>query len=201
MADGLGHFTRRVLLSVAWAGYATLAALIVFGCAAVPARQEATRPSIWRIGSVAAVAADPEQKAAAAAILAYFQDTEFGHAFAARNDALCIGLGPASGGPFRFQPLSDLDPALLNRIAQTRPNARGVSECATTLKGAPYRIEANGEPARLLACLTAGETAPGTISLLCGFYDSPISAEFVGYDVAVAAENFVVRRNGNGIQF
>jgi hypothetical protein len=183
------------------AGSATLAALIAVGCTTKPARQEVARPTAWRIGAVSDVAAEPAQKAAAAAILAYLQDTELGNRFAAGEDALCIGLGPASGGPFRFQPLSDLDPALLERIARTRPNARGVSACATTLKGAPYRIEASGEPARLLACLVAGGEAPGGISLLCGFYDSPVSAEFVGYDVSVAADDVVVRRNGRGISF
>jgi hypothetical protein len=179
-------------------GIAALAALLVVGCTTAPARQNFARPTAWRIASVADVAADPTHKAAAAAILAYFQDTERGNRFAAGQDVLCIGLGPASGGPFRFQPLSDLDPQLLERIARTQPNARPVSACATTLKGAPYQLEASGEPARLLACLHAGETAPGTVSMLCGFYDSAIETEFVGYDVTVVAEEITVRRNGRG---
>ena len=183
------------------AGCATLAALIAVSCTAKTARQDIARPSAWRIAGVADVTADATQKAAAAAILAYFQDTELGSRFAAGDDALCIGVGPASGGPFRFQPLSDLDAALLQRIARTRPNARAVSECATTLKDAPYRIEASGEPARLLACLDAGEAAPGAFTMLCGFYDSPVSAEFVGYDVSVAANEIIVRRNGKGLLF
>jgi hypothetical protein len=182
-------------------GCAALAALTAAGCAGAPSRPEAARPSAWRIAAVADIAADPKQKAAAATILAWFQDTADGHRFAAGEDPLCIGLGSASGGPFRYQPLRDLDPALLDRIARTRANARAVSECATTLKGAPYRLESSGEAARLIACLDAGETAAGTVSLLCGFYDSPVSAEFVGYDVAVAADEIIVRRNGRGIGF
>jgi hypothetical protein len=182
-------------------GIAAGGALLIAACTPAPVRQEVVRPTAWRIGAVIDVAAAPAQKAAAAAILAYLQDTELGNRFAAGEDPLCIGLGPASGGPFRFQPLSDLDPVLLERIARTRPNARGVSACATTLKGAPYRLEASGEPARLLACLVSGDAGPGGISLLCGFYDSPVSAEFVGYDVSVAADEVVVRRNGRGILF
>lgn len=181
-------------------GIAALA-LLVAGCTATPARHDAARPSAWRIAAVADAAADVTHKAAAAAILAYFQDTALGNGFAAREDALCLGIGPASGGPFRYQPLDDLEPDLLARIARTRPNVRGVSECATTLKGAPYRIEATGEPARLLACLSAGEIASGTIALLCGFYDSALSAEFVGYDATVATDAVIVRRNGRGLSF
>jgi hypothetical protein len=177
---------------------AAFAALLVAACAPAPVRQDAVRPTAWRIAAVADVGSDPAHRAAAAAILAWFQDTPSGHRFAAGEDPLCIGLGPASGGPFRFQPLGDLDAPVLERIARTRPNARGVSECATTLKGAPYRLKATGEPARLIACLSAGETA-NTLSLLCGFYDSAIDTEFVGYDVTVAANEIVVRRNGRGI--
>jgi hypothetical protein len=184
-------------------GWAALAALTVAGCAAVPpqAQESAARPSAWRIAAVADVPAEPTQRAAAAAILAYFQDTMLGNSFAAREDALCLGVGPASGGPFRFQPLEDLEPALLARIARTRPNVRPVSECATTLKGAPYRIGATGEAARLLACLSSGEFTPGTVRLLCGFYNNAIDAEFVGYDVAFTADEVIVRRNGRGLSF
>ena len=179
-------------------GIAALA-LLAAGCTAAPPAQQAARPTAWRIAAIADVDASPTHKAAAAAILAWFQDTQSGHRFAAGEDPLCIGLGPASGGPFRFQPLDDLEASVLERVARTRPNARGVSDCATTLKGAPYRLEATGEPARLMACLSAGEITANTLSLLCGFYDSAIETEFVGYDVTVAANEIVVRRNGRGI--
>lgn len=180
-------------------GIAGAVALLLAGCADAPTPRDTARPMAWRIAALADSDAAPPQKAAAAAILAYFQDTARGQRFAAGEDALCLGLGPASGGPFRFQHLDDLEPALLARIAQTRPNVRAVSACATTLKGAPYRIEATGEPARLLACLSSGEFAPGTVRLLCGFYDSAIDAEFIGYDVTVAADAITVRRNGRGL--
>lgn len=181
-------------------GIAALAAMLLAACAQPAAqRQEAARPTAWRIAGVGDIAADQTHKAAAAAILAWFQDTPSGHRFGAGEDPLCIGLGPASGGPFRFQPLDDLDAPVLARIAQTRPNARGVSECATTLKGAPYRLAASGDAARLIACLHAGEIAANTLSLLCGFYDSAIDSEFVGYDVTVAADTITVRRNGRGL--
>jgi hypothetical protein len=178
-----------------------MAALSAAACSGPPATQAESSTREWRIPSVASAAPEPAASGAASAILAYLQDTDLGRALAAGKEPLCIGLGPASGGPFRFQPLYDLDPALLRRIAETRANARPVSDCATTLKGAPYFIAATGEPARLLACLNSGATAPGTISLLCGFYDSPIAAEFVGYDVELAANEAIVRRNGKGIRF
>lgn len=184
-------------------GIAALAALVVAACAQPLARQDTfERLTAWRITAVANLPADPAHKAAAAAILAYFQDTAtFGPRFAVAEYALCLGVGPASSGSFRYQPLEDFEPDLLARIARKRPNVRSVSECATTLKGAPYRIEKSGEPAQLLACLSSGESAPSTFSLLCGWYGGPLSGEFVGYDAELAEHEVVVRRNGNGIMF
>jgi hypothetical protein len=182
-------------------GIAALAALLLAACDPSASRQDAARPTAWRIAAVADAPADATQKAAAAAILAWFQDTQRGSRFAAGDDPLCIGVGPASGGPFRFQPLHDLDGPLLERIARTRPNARGVSECATTLKGAPYRLVATDEPARLVACLHAGGDGQPALSLLCGFYDTAIDNELIGYDVEVAADAVIVRRNGRGVGF
>lgn len=183
-------------------GIAALAALLVAGCATAPPRgQEAARPTAWRIAAIADVSADLTHKAAAAAILAYLQDTPAGISFAAGEYPLCLGVGPASGGSFRYQPLEDLEPELIARIARTRPNVRPVSECATTLKGAPYRLDRTGEPAQLLTCLSAGETAPSTVSLLCGWYGGPLTGEFVGYDAELSDNAMIVRRNGNGILF
>jgi hypothetical protein len=180
-------------------GIAALA-LLAAGCTTMPARQETARPTAWRITAVADIDADPLQKAAAAAILAWFQDSVQGPFFARGTRPLCVGLGPASGGPFIAQPLEDLAPALLSRMAESGPDIRGVSECATTMKGSPYRIEATGEPAHLVACLHAGDVARSTISLLCGHF-SPMSGEVNKYEVDLAPNEAVVRHKGIGIHF
>jgi hypothetical protein len=182
-------------------GIAALAALVVAACAQPLARQDTfERLTAWRIAAVADVDADPTHKAAAAAILAWFQDTERGRAFARDRRPLCIGVGPASGGPFIAQPLEDLAPALMARIANARPNVRGVSECVTTMKGSPYRVEATGELGDLVACLYAGDVAPTTSSLLCGHF-SPLSGEVIRYEVDLVPNEAVVRHKGIGIHF
>lgn len=175
-------------------------ASVVVGCTSprVPAA-DPPRPSAWRIQGLAPVAADRTMKAVAAGVLAYLQDTGDGTRIAAGAQPLCIGFGPASGGPFRMQQLTDLDPALLDVIAARRGKAHPVSACETTLKGAPLSVAATGETATLLACLTAGETMSGAISLLCGFYDSPIASEFIGYDVTIEAQDVTARRNGRSL--
>ena len=76
-------------------------------------------------------------KAAAAGILAYLQDTPAGRSRAASPRPLCIGSGPASGGPFRMQPFSDLDPALLG------VDRRGASERARRIA---MRHHPQGQP-------------------------------------------------------
>jgi hypothetical protein len=172
---------------------------IVVGCTVPHApAADAARPSAWRIGSLG-TAADPTMRAVAAGLLAYLQDSADGNRIAASARAVCIGYGPASGGPFRMQQFADLDPALLDAIAARRPKAHPVSACETTLKGAPLSVAATGEAASLLACLTAGEAPGGTISLLCGFYDGPIASEFIGYDVTLGETEAVVRRNGRSL--
>jgi hypothetical protein len=181
------------------ASCATLAALIATACTITPAKQDSARPAAWHIASVAKAEADPRHKAAAAAILAYFQDS--GAAFSRGSRTLCLGFGPASGGPFIAQPLEDLAPALMAQIGQSRPNVRGVSECATTMKGSPYRIEATGELADLVACLHAGDSGPYTVSLLCGYYGGPLTGEFIRYDVDLAPDKAIVRYKGIGIAF
>lgn len=182
----------------ALAGFAVSS--LVVGCTAPRApAADATRPSAWRIAELAPVAADPTMKAVAAGLLAYLQDSNDGNRLAASARPVCIGFGPASGGPFRMQQLSDLDASLLDAIAAQRAKAYPVSACETTLKGAPLSVAATGEAASLLACLTAGQAPGNAISLLCGFYDSPIASEFIGYDVTLDKGDVVVRRNGRSL--
>jgi len=137
--------------------------------------------------------------AVAAGLLAYLQDSSDGNRIAASGRAVCVGFGPASGGPFRMQQLRDLDPALLAVVAERRAKAHPVSACETTLKGAPLEVTATGEAASLLACLTAGETPGGAVSMLCGFYDGPLAGEFIGYDVTLGESEATVRRNGRSL--
>ena len=184
--------------AMALAGFAVSG--VVVGCTAPRApATNATQPNAWRIAELAPVPADPTMKAVAAGLLAYLQDSSDGNRLAASARPVCIGFGPASGGPFRMQQLRDLDVSLLDAIAARRTRAHPVSACETTLKGAPLSVAATGEAASLLACLTAGQGPGGAISLLCGFYDSPIASEFIGYDVTLGESDVVVRRNGRSL--
>ncbi len=173
-------------------------ASVIAGCNAPGAPAAGSRPDAWRI-PVKSATGDRTMNAVAAGLLAYLQDSSDGNRIAASGRPICVGFGPASGGPFRMQQLRDLDPALLDVIAVRRAQVHPVSACETTLKGAPLSVATTGEAASLLACLTAGHAPGGAISLLCGFYDGPIASEFIGYDVTFGESDVVVRRNGRSL--
>jgi hypothetical protein len=193
-------FATRDPLRFAVALVGFVVSTVTAGCTAsnVPA---ATAPgaTAWRIQSLAPIPAEPTMKAVAAGILAYLQDTSDGNRIAAGTQPLCIGFGPAAGGPFRMQPLQDVEPVLLHAIAARRAKVHPVSVCETTLKGSPYTVIGTGETATLVGCLTAGRKPNDVISVLCGFYDGPFAGEFIGYDVAIDAQDVIVHRNGQAL--